>query len=93
MNAALWFAAEKPNHYVAALALDTIRNIVEHEPTVASVYCDKLLATVQAAQERLNSTSHFGQNHAMVKAKLSILIFASHLLRSLVLLPTFCHSS
>lgn len=76
MNAALWFVVEKPNHYVAALALDTIRNIVEQEPTVASVYCDKLLATVQAAQERLNSTSHFGQNHALVITQLSIQILA-----------------
>lgn len=65
MNAALQCVEERSNQYLSALALDTIRNIVDHEPTVASTYCDKLLAMLNNVGE-INSVDLLRQRHVVV---------------------------
>lgn len=66
MNASLRFVEEKPNQLVAALALDTIRNVIDHEPSVASVFCDRLLALVHMVGV-IGSIEQLRQEHSKVR--------------------------
>lgn len=55
MNAAIKMIDEQQQHHTSVVAINTIRAVITHAPTVASVFCDHLIASAQRLLQKLHS--------------------------------------